>query len=446
MKAVARLIWQYFMGTRMSRWFTSIGLALQAIALHVLTTHGQSGGMIWIATLGFISFFVGSAWMPLTFGTLARSHVIGILPNGRLKLLSSAFMTVLLVAIPVAVFAPFAFVAAVGGRAIDLAKHEQLLKDAIHLTQLTFTWVFLFAGWMYLALWFVTSQRNMAGFMKGLLVIALLLFAPAQEIQDLSVSVAWNLQQIAVVWILFGVGFLLWPRIRAARARLSPLRAQAAGRVLPRRTAGREFDLILGTAKPWLLIAAQILPIAISARFVGEIPSVWLFFFVILSTVSGAIAGEAAARSRALWLRGNWTREELFAKIEQSFWRHNGYVLGALLLLMVGVGTYAELPTTTMATGMPLLILATLLSTYLGLMITRGVGWFEAVLAIGVMLALLAVAVLIARESANVGVVLALEGFLAVLTVVLRRMAHRRWLTIDWLMCAGNHETGARLT
>ena len=81
------------------------------------------------------------------------------------------------------------------------------------------TWVVLFASWMYLAMWFLTSQRNMAGLFKGLLVITLVIFAPAREVRDLTVTLSWNLQQIAVLWTVFGAGFLLWPRFKVARAR-----------------------------------------------------------------------------------------------------------------------------------------------------------------------------------------------------------------------------------
>ncbi len=89
---------------------------------------------------------------------------------------------------------------------------------------------------------------------------------------------------------------------------------------------------MLGTANPWMLIAALLVPLIIATRFVHSFTQVWLFFLTIFSTVAGAIAGQAAGRSRALWLRGNWTRAALFAQVERSFWRHNSLVLGSLIL------------------------------------------------------------------------------------------------------------------
>ena len=109
---------------------------------------------------------------------------------------------------------------------------------------------------------------------------------------------------------------------------------------------------MLGTPNPSLLIAAQVGPIGIASRIGYDTPSVWLYYLTIFSTVAGAIAGQAAERTRALWLRGDWSREVLFTQVERSFWRHNSYVLGSLLLLMVGIGSYAGFSVTLLAAGL----------------------------------------------------------------------------------------------
>jgi hypothetical protein len=162
---------------------------------------------------------------------------------------------------------------------------------------------------------------------------------------------------------------------------------------------------------------------------------VWLYFLTMFSTVAGAFAGQAAERSRALWLRGEWSREALFAQVERSYWRHNGCGLAALLLLMIAIGFYTNFPGRLLAIGLPLLVLGTVLSTYLGLMITRGLRWFEAVLGLVVMVGLLIVAMLAARQQVGVAMVAAIEAVLAVLAVALRLEARRRWLRIDWMLC-----------
>jgi len=302
------------------------------------------------------------------------------------------------------------------------------------MAKLIYTTIVLLAGWLYVAMWFVTSQRNIVGVVKGLIVVLIMLYAPARELQELSVSIRWNLQQIAVIWSVFAVGFLLMPRWKqhAARLRLSRFDFLSRAR---RQISGREIDLVLGTANPWLLLAAQVVPILIASRIGEYSPTVWLFYLTIFSTVSGAIAGQAAERSRALWLRGHWSSAVLFSEVERSFWRHNSVVLGALIALMVAIGTYAELPFRLLAVGVPLLALGTVLSTYLGLMITRGLRWPEVLLGIGVMLALMAVAILAASREDSIGTVIGLEGVLAVVALALRSIALRRWTRIDWMLC-----------
>ncbi len=163
--------------------------------------------------------------------------------------------------------------------------------------------------------------------------------------------------------------------------------------------------------------------------------------------MAGAIAGQAAERSRPLWLRTRWARDELFSHVERSFWRHNSFVLGALIALMIGIGSYAELPVSLLAAGLPLLALGTILSTYLGLMITRGLRWLDAVLAMAVMVSLMLIAVLAARADAvshDLRTVVALEVGLVALALVFRGVAKRRWARIDWTLCRPERALSAR--
>ncbi len=184
-----------------------------------------------------------------------------------------------------------------------------------------------------------------------------------------------------------------------------------------------------------MLALAQAVPIYIATRIGFYDAEVWLFYLTIFSTVAGAIAGQAAERSRALWLRGGWSREELFTQVERSFWRHNSYALGVLLVLMVTIGSYFGLPVALLAVGLPLLALGTVLSTYLGLMITRGLRWVEAVLGIGVMLTLMTVAVLAARSIESIPTIVTPRSAAGRTALVFRFAARRRWARIDWTIC-----------
>ena len=443
MKAVARLVCTFFTGTPALLAFTLGGLILFAIDVYILLTRPHAGDMLWIAIVGVIAFFIGSSLMPVTFGRLARGHAIGLYPHGRVKLLASAFITTLAVALPAGVAAPAAFVS-------DMSTLPEIMDDprarmyVLQLSLITFTSGVIVAGWLYLAMWFWASERNMAGICKGLLVVMLMVFAPAKEISNLSVSLTENLMQIAAVWAVFGTGFLLWPRFKVSRARHKGERFAGLTRALSSRTAGREFDLLLGTSNPWLLIMALALPLIFATRYAREAPQVWLYFLTIYSTVAGAYSGQAAERSRALWLRGDWSRDALFAAVERSYWRHNAHILGALLVLALGIGLNAGFSTTLLLSGLPLLVLGTALSTYLGLAVTRGLRWLDMVAGSGVMVSLMLMAAFVASKHPDLPVVFALEAGLVLLVWGLRLVARRRWTQIDWMLCRPDRAPAAR--
>ena len=109
-------------------------------------------------------------------------------------------------------------------------------------------------------------------------------------------------------------------------------------------------------------------------------------------------------------------------------------MLGLLLILMVTIGSYAGLSASVLLIGIPLLILGTVLSTYLGLMVTRGLRWLEGTLAVAVMLTLMAIAVLAARGGEQL-LIVALEIVLAGTALALRFAARERWQHLDWALC-----------
>jgi hypothetical protein len=461
MKAVARLVLTYAFGTRILRSFSVAGFVLIVASFVLLAFLAQSNWLLTIPFLGAVLVFLGSALMPLMFGRMARSHLIRVLPWGRTKLLLSAFITVALVALPLPLMSLFALYEAVDYYAINgfygvAAPHvtapSAALIEAYRQGMLRYFYVqlsgaFLTTGWLYLALWFITSQRSIAGYVKGLLVILFIMFFPLRQIGELSMTLQGSLAQIGVVWFVFGAGFLLWPRWQATLAtwRLRP--QDRFGALLKRQVAGREIDLMLGTANPWFLIAAQVVPIVFASTIGFYSVAVWLFYLTIFSTVAGAIACQAAERSRVLWLRGNWTRGELFARVERSFWRHNSSVVAALIAMMVGIGSYAALPVSLLAIGVPLLVLSTILSTYLGLMVTRGLRFAEGALAVLVMLALMAVAVIAARsegDTQDILIVAGIEVTMATAAFVLRLAARARWEKIDWMLCRPDRALRAR--
>jgi hypothetical protein len=439
MKAVLRLVYTYFTCTPAQKSFSVVGAVLIVGSTVLLVSVAQSWSLGALVFIGVASLFIGSSMMPLMFGRLARSHMSRTLPGARVKLLAGALTTVLIVATPVPVLTVFGLRASYGyvvhPTAAQIAQLAKIDQELLQTFWVTYSSTILLAFWLYVALWFITSKRNTVGYLQGLIVIAAVLLAPTRQILQPDALVRWDLALCGGTLFTFSALFLLWRQLRLAADRLGLGQFIEYRRQQPARTQGREIDLLLGTANPWLLAIGQLLPVFLAARIGFYSAAVWLFYLTIFSTVAGAIAGQAAERSRSLWLRGDWTTVQLFSRVERSFWRHNNYVLGILLILMVGIGSYANLPVMLLATGVPLLILGTILSTYLGLMITRGLRWSETLLAVAVMLALMAVAVLAARNSDDMLIVIILEAALALVALILRFVARARWARIDWMQC-----------
>jgi hypothetical protein len=439
---VLRLILGYFTGTPVLRGITALGaigvIGGSAAFLYLLPLVGSQGGpsrfSLWQETVvtllpiaGLLCVALGPSLLPTLFARLASSHYLYVLPYGRVKLLASAFATVLLVAL-------------VATLTIGVYYYRSPLALGPVLER-AFVISLLTGSLLYVVLWLTGRSASATGLLVGSLATIATLVLPIRFI-------AWPSRPLAVYWV---AGALLWS-VFAAAFLLAPRHKRAFGRlqqVFGGRSAdatydgGREIDFLIGTARPWALALGQIVPILIATYFLNgfqrnmapSAPSPWLFFLTILSILSGAIASVAATRSRGLWLRAHWTRAELFRRVEDAFWRHNSYALGVLLVMLVGVGTYFYLPTGTLAFGMGLLMLGTALSTYLGLMITTRIGWSDAALAVATMVALMLVAVYASAPATPAVKIVGLEVLLVAATLILRHVARRRWTNLDWMLC-----------
>jgi hypothetical protein len=233
-------------------------------------------------------------------------------------------------------------------------------------------------------------------------------------------------------WILFGALLLAGGRGRHLLQRLRARAGALGGRASRplHYVAGSETDLLLDTARPWIIALSQVIPIGIMAWFVAE-TRIWIVFLMIFSAIAGAITSQAAARSRRLWLRFNGSREQLFPRVEWAYWRYNACSLGVLLVLYLVLGRYFEFNGSVLVLGVALLAVGCTVFHYLGLMITRGLGWFESTLCILTMSSLTLAAVAIMRQ--NVTVAVELELLLVVLAVVYRFLAQARWAALDWM-------------
>jgi hypothetical protein len=431
MSTVLRLVFTFFTGTPITRGLTIGGLVLFGASILSVTYLPQTAYLLAFALVGQLTLFLGSGLMPMMFGRMAQGHALQMMPFGRVKLLAAALISVAVVGLPAGLITPIAYAASTGAKLAEVSKYPGAVDFLVDMGLLIYTSVALIVGWLYLIMWFNVSQRNLAGLAKSLFIILLVVFVPARELEDQSATIHWNLIQLAVIWTVFGAGFLWWSRVKRAVAPLRPNLRSSSGND----TWGKEVALILGTHNPWLLVGAMVLPMLIATRAGASSPGIWLFVLTIFSTVTAAVAGQAASRSRALWLRSSASRAELFAEVERSFWRHNAVVLGILLALMIGIGSYVRLPGQLLAGGLPLLVLGTLSSTYLGFTLTRGLRWPEICIGAAVMLTLMSVALLLGANVVNLGVVYAIEALLLAVVFVLRAVARRRWSRIDWIEC-----------
>ena len=433
MSTVFTLVLSYFTRTPGLRWFSLgglVGIVGFAVVLVFFRRIEQ------IDVIGFLtacSLFLGAGLMPYMVGRLSRSHAIYVLPYGRLKLFLSALLTTLVVTLPV----PTLFIVS---QVVTMPRYMMAHYTIWEEVQIVagvfgdiYPTTFLAVSWLYVAIYFLTSERTLGGLAKALLVIIALIYVPTQRLVALDPMFHWTAIEALMTWSLLAAWLFLSPRLRNTRARHG---SWLTGSPQPARyTPGREFELMLGTGRPWLLAMAMLFPVVIQTLVGFRLPETWLFYLTLFSVVAGALAGRAAERSRAIWLRARWSREQLFAHVEAAYWKQNAFALAALLVLLMVVARIYELPQRMIPLGLPLLVIAMVVSMYLGLMMTRGLRWIESSIAIVVMLALMGVAVMAAREVDDVRTVVAAEAGFIALAVALRFIARARWHRIDWMLC-----------
>ena len=449
MKAVLRLMLLYFTGTPVLRGITTVGVIAMVLgwlgALYLPPLVAQHGlpsrfslfqeSLIGMAPIiGMIGLLFGGALMPTMTARFAAGHWLYVLPYGRPKVLVSALLTVLLLTV-------------IGAATIALyyvqtpLPPETAFRRALAPLLLTYTL-------LYVVLWLIGRHRSPVGLLAGTLVIIATLTLPLRYIFFPVTPPRWPLAASGVLWAAFALYLLLAPRLRGLVAKGNALTRRPAWAEPNAYESGTEVDFLIGTARPWLFALGQAVPAALVTYFIDRpvVASVWLFYFAIMSAVAGTAASFAASRSRALWLRAHWTRSEIFTRVEKAFWRHHGYVLGTQFLLFVAAGSYLGLPTRMLAWGLPLLLLGTAASTYVGLITTRGLGWRDAALAVVTMALMLATAVYIFEYTFDIfeytfdmdvplATVAMLEVALAALALALRQLAKYRWARLDWMLC-----------
>jgi hypothetical protein len=439
-KAVARLMLAYFTGTKLLSIVTGVGLLgvvggslvlfylPPLVAQHGLPSRfslAEETALQMLPVAGVLCFVFGASLLPSMFMRLATSHYAYVLPYGRVKLLASAFGTVALVALVSSATVTLFYMNA--GFPFGLMFRRAFL---VSLTSNTI---------LYGVFWFIGRSSSIGKLIGVAAAVATLVVPLRFQIPGTSIVPVWI--ACGLLWAALAAGIVIAPRMKLAYGGARHSFAQRFGGA-SYRGGGGEVDFMLGTANPWPLAIGQIVPIAIATYYfrdyhpyAADAPNPLLFFMTILSVVSGGLTAAAATRARALWLRAHWTRAELFGRAERAFWGHNCFVLGVLLVALVAVGSWLELPTKMLGFGLGLLMLGTALSTYLGLIVTASIGWTECVLAAATMIALMMASTYAAAPSVPTTTIVVLQGGLAVVALAFRQLAARRWARLDWMLC-----------
>lgn len=435
MKAVLALLLTYCAGTPLSRRVSTVSalvLALVLVSRAVYPDFGwmfQTGYMpdaspalrffvVGAPVLAVIGLFFGTFLLPVVLGQLATARRLRALPQGRFKVIVSALLCVVLIALAYTVMFAL-YVPAV-------------FRDDL----LTFSGALAGYTLLYVVLWLITRSRTVFGKLASSMLLIAVLAIPAWLAPR--TQAPERLIATILVWTVIAIFIGRFTQSRGAIETLKSwlslaVRFTGAGAAdgIDRANEDERVYAVVGTARPWLAALGPVLPFLIAAFFVRT-PEGWLFYLTLFATLTGAIASLAARRSRALWLRSRWTRDEIFVRLERAFWRQNNYGLCVLALTHAAICIHFALPLRTGLLGIPLLGLATATSTYLGFMMTRRIHWAEIPLTLATMALVMITAVSISDAAVALEWTLIQMLVLVAATLAFRAIARRRWRGIDW--------------
>jgi hypothetical protein len=436
MRAVLRLVWTYFTATPLIRGLSATGLVftLYGVGGHLLmprfslrralmgTTFGWEALVIILPFLGLILLLAASALMPAIVERIALGRSVWLFPGGRLRLLASMVLTALLLSLLVAsqtivVFADYSIAA---------------IRNPLFYR--TLLMAFIDFGLVYTAIWLVGKTSGVWRLIGSLWVV-ISITVPVRFLGGGPFEPFSPLEGLGLAgWFAFAALLLFGGRIRHGFRGIRGGVARIARRASPAASyrAGKELDLMLGITHPWIVALGQIIPIAVMAILITE-ARVWLAILILFGAVAGAITSQAASRGRRLWLRYGWNREAIVHQVERAFWRYNARSLAVLLVLYLALALYAGFSQVLIGHGLILLVLGFTVCTYLGLMITRGLGWFESSLCILTVSSLVVAAIATMRDIFTVAI--EIEILLVALTIAYRYMALSRWSALDWMRC-----------
>jgi len=434
-KAVLRLVTVYFTGTRVQRWMSILTLILLALGILGLRkysallfvgpkTHISNGSiafsaLVWLVPiLSVLTLFFSAALMPLVVGHLARTKHLRVLPYGRSRLLISILPVLGLVAI--------LFAGVVDTLYASLPIDQgPVFGRAMAIAALTFSP-------MYVFVWLISRAKGALGSLGGAMLIIPCLALPFHFVQIPQPPLRLPLAIGGAIFVAGAGAFLLAPMWRSWMLSAAPKWRIPRPEIQSKYQPGRELALLVGVSRPWMLSVWLIFPVGVATLFITS-ANIWLCYFMLCSVICGGISSLSVSRSRTLWLRGPWSRNQLLAHVEALHWKQNAYCASVLIVLLVTIGSYLGFRTNLLAIGIPLLLAGAAVGTYLGLMMTRGIGWLDAGCAVGTMLLMLAIALY--AVDMPLTVLIGLGAAIIGLSIAFRTLAQRRWRQLDWVLC-----------
>jgi hypothetical protein len=422
----------YFLGGSVQRASSLVGVTFIAIGVYGLSHYSKylfvrsdvrlSDGsiafsaLLWLVpVIGIMALFLGAGLMPNILVQLSNGRHLRVLPRGRWRLLSSALVTVTLIA------AVFAFVVKELYAGYPGVIGEVFGK-AFVVSLLTFSF-------LYALLWLVSQARSAVMILSGTMLIIPCLALPFRYVQLPASSIRGPALIGGIMLLVSATLYLAWPRSGIAASGRIPRAIWNTPVLQPGYRPGNERSLILNLPHPGWLAVGQALPIAVASMYLPNL-SMWLFYFALCSVICGALASLAAGRSRLLWLLTPCTRQQLYRDVETLYWRQNACCVGVLVVMLLTLGAMLGMSARLLMLGIPLLLAGTAAGTYLGLMITAPLRLFEAALAIGIVLVMLGIGYF--AERAHLSTLYAGIALLGGSAILCRRISRRRWLLIDW--------------
>lgn len=369
-----------------------------------------------LSSIASLLLFCSATGMPALIHRLAMGHQVGVMPHGRLKLLTSAGLVVGGLSLLSATLAYLSFV----DFPLEL---PPIFWSSLYLSLFAFTL-------SYMVIWLMGLYRTTMTTFVGVLLVILCLLVPMR----LSLRGAMETQILLIptllMWGMIGGLIFAAPRF-ATIAKRPAFIADGAGSP---GAGSKPIDLLLGTANPWRYALAQTPPLFLAGMLVVDTPGM-LVLFVLLATLTGAAASLAAGRSRRLWLRSGASRAELYRMVESAHVRQGVWSLLVLILMFALVGGLAKFSPAKFGTGIVLLVVAMATGNWLGLFCTQGLGWREggcAIIATGL---LISGAYLCVAAPPHYLAAFSLDLAFLGLIAGIRYLAMRRWREIDWMRC-----------